>query len=110
MELPQEEGGRHPVARSHHAAVCLHYGKDSPQVLITGGLDNGGKALSDLWVLDILSGSFKEVSTDGGLFICRSQSAVYLVSVELMALSVLCPSPLEGRRWGKVRIPLLPPS
>ena len=57
------------MARLYHTAVCLHYGKDSPQVLITGGLGHGRKVLSDIWVLDVLSGSFKEVSTLGGLFI-----------------------------------------
>ena len=57
------------MARQGHAAVCLHYGKDSPQVLITGGLGCGDKVLNDIWMLDIFSGSFKEVSTDSGLFI-----------------------------------------
>ena len=57
------------MARSSHAAVCLHYGKECPQVLITGGHTYGDKVLSDLWVFDVLSGSFKEVSTHGGLFV-----------------------------------------
>ena len=96
------------MARSYHAAVCLDYGKDSPQVLITGGFDQGDRALSDVWILDVLSGCFKEVSTHSGLFVeiqvwsisqCRANGPISL-----------CPSPLEGWRWGKVRIPLLPPS
>ena len=57
------------MARSHHAAVCLDCGGKSPQVLITGGLDKNNNVLKDIWILDILSGSFKEVSSHGCLFV-----------------------------------------
>ena len=48
------------MARDGHAAVCLGWG-DSAQLLIYGGW-NGGRALSDVWVLDVHSGRWREVS------------------------------------------------
>ena len=45
-----------------HAAVCLGYGGDHPQLLVTGGLDAGHKVLSDAWLLDVKSGQWREVS------------------------------------------------
>ena len=59
------EGESCPVGRSSHAAVCLGYGRDHPQLLITGGLDVVNKVLSDSWILDLHSGWWREVSVDG---------------------------------------------
>ena len=54
-----------PVVRYSHAAVCLGYGGDHPQLFITGGLDVSRKVLSDSWILDQQSGRWKEVSVEG---------------------------------------------
>ena len=50
-----------PEGRMWHAAVCLGYGGDHPQLLVTGGLGNGSKVLSDVWMLDVESRRWKEV-------------------------------------------------
>ena len=50
-----------PVGRSGHAAVCLGYGRDHPQLLVIGGLTTGNKVLGDAWLLDVQSGKWKEV-------------------------------------------------
>ena len=62
MERP--EGAPWPVERSGHAACCLNYGEEHPQLLVTGGLDKNGKTLQDAWILDIKSGRWREVSSD----------------------------------------------
>ena len=51
-----------PAGRSGHAAVCLNYGEDQPQVFIFGGHD-GREPLSDGWILDVQSGRWREVSS-----------------------------------------------
>ena len=53
-----------PVKRFHHAAVCLGYGGNHPQLLITGGRDIGNKVLKDTWILDIQSEKWREVRID----------------------------------------------
>ena len=60
-----QEGESCPVGRSSHAAVCLGYGGDRPQLLITGGLDVDSKVLSNSWILDLQSGRWREVSVNG---------------------------------------------
>ncbi|XP_064393444.1 uncharacterized protein LOC135340943 isoform X2 [Halichondria panicea] len=51
-----------PVGRSHHAACCLNYGQDHPQLLMYGGLDNDGKTLGDMWILNVDTGKWTEVT------------------------------------------------
>ena len=48
------------MGRSGHAAVCLDYG-DHPQLLVTGGKDDGNKVLGDAWMMDVQSGRWREV-------------------------------------------------
>ena len=52
------EGEHCPKARSSHAAVCLDYGGDYPQVLVTGGDGGGDEVVSDAWMLDVQSGNW----------------------------------------------------
>ena len=53
------------MERRGHAAVCLGYGGDSPQLLVIGGFGVGGKVLNDVWILDIQqSGKWREVRID----------------------------------------------
>ena len=50
-----------PVGRSAHAAVCLGYGGDHPQLLVIGGKDADDHVLGDAWLLDVQSGKWREV-------------------------------------------------
>ena len=54
------QGESRPKGRDEHAAVCLGYGGDHPQLLVTGGY-GGGVSLSDVWLLDVQSGRWREV-------------------------------------------------
>ena len=49
------------MGRSWHAACCLNYGEEHPQLLVSGGVDEDGNTLRDLWVLDVEAGTWKEV-------------------------------------------------
>ena len=53
--------GPWPVGRHRHAAVCLWNGGDHPQLLVTGGMDEKNKVLSDMWLLDLHAGRWREV-------------------------------------------------
>ena len=37
-KLEKTEGAPWPVGRDSHAACCLNFGEDDPQLLITGGV------------------------------------------------------------------------
>ena len=51
------------MKRCSHAAVCLDYGGDRPQLVVTGGCDASDNVLNDVWIMDVQSGMLKEVST-----------------------------------------------
>ena len=74
-KLERPEGVPWPMERVWHAACCLNYGDDYPQLLITGGLDKNLNTLSDAWLLDLTSGRWREVrevegSEAGGGCVC----------------------------------------
>ena len=50
------------MGRVQHAACCLNYGEEHPQLLVSGGWDKDGNTLSDMWVVDVERGTWKEVS------------------------------------------------
>ena len=50
------------MKRSAHAACCLNYGEEHPQLLVTGGMDNNDTTLQDAWILDVDSGRWRRVS------------------------------------------------
>ena len=50
-----------PAGRSGHAAVCLGYGGNCPQLLVIGGLEDS-KVFEDVWLLNVASGHWREVS------------------------------------------------
>ena len=50
------------MARSGNASVCLGYDGDHPQIVVIGGIDDDLKVLSDMWLLDVVSGIWREVS------------------------------------------------
>ena len=56
------EGGPWPVERWGHAACCLNYGQDHPQLLVHGGVDNDLKTLGDMLILDVDTVKWTEVS------------------------------------------------
>ena len=47
--------------RSLHATVCLGYGGDHPQLLVTGGIGRDNSILSDVWLLDVESRRWRDV-------------------------------------------------
>lgn len=49
------------MARLHHAAVCLGYGGDHPELFVNGGLGQDDTVLGDGWMLDVQSGKWSEV-------------------------------------------------
>ena len=51
------------MGRYAHATVCLDYGGDRPQLVVTGGHDASNNVLNDVWIMDVQSGTWKEVST-----------------------------------------------
>ena len=65
-KLEKPEGAPWPVVRSAHAACCLNYGDEHPQVLVTGGVANNN-ILQDAWILDVKSGRWREVSDEDWL-------------------------------------------
>ncbi len=60
-KLDYDKGDPWPVWRFDHAAVCLGFGGDHPQLLVTGGVDASLKYLNDAWTLDIKSLRWREV-------------------------------------------------
>ena len=70
--MDHHEGQPCPVARNGHAAVCLDYGGDHPQLLVTGGKGAGNKVLNDAWMLDVQSGKWREVR----VYACRLDGVV----------------------------------
>ncbi len=56
------QGEPWPVERSVHAACCLNYGQDHPQLLVYGGQDNDVTALGDMWTLNVDTVQWTEVS------------------------------------------------
>ena len=60
-KLNKSGGGPWPQERSCHAAVCLNYGQQYPQLLVTGGLDKQNKQLADVWILDVERGTWRMV-------------------------------------------------
>ena len=60
-KLNKSGDGPWPEERGYHAACCLNYGQQFPQLLVSGGLDRQGKPLADLWILDIERGNWRKV-------------------------------------------------
>ena len=56
------QGEPWPVERFGHAACCLNYGQDHPQLLVHGGMDYGVKTLEDMWILDVDTVKWTEVT------------------------------------------------
>ena len=61
LKIPHNDGAQ-LLGRTDHAAVCLDYGGDRPQLIVTGGVDDDDNVLNDVWIMDVQSGRWKEVS------------------------------------------------
>ena len=87
-KLERPEGTPWPVERSSHAACCLNYGEEYPQLLVTGGVDKNATTLWDVWILDVNSGRWREVSGDE----CVTGSTDWVCSTDQVNahLSCLC--------------------
>ena len=66
-KLSHHAGEPCPVGRTRHATVCLGYGGDQPQLLVTGGVDSDDNILSDVWLLDVESRRWREVRVLGSV-------------------------------------------
>ena len=69
-KLERPEGAPWPVERANHAACCLNYTDEQPQLLVTGGADKRNKTLSDAWLLDINTRRWREVREVEGCVVC----------------------------------------
>ena len=58
------QGEPWPVERSAHAACCLNYGQDHPQLLVYGGRGKSRDTLEDMWMLDVDIGKWTAVSLE----------------------------------------------
>ena len=56
------QGDEWPEGRDWHAACCINCVEDHPMVLVSGGLGEGNNVLGDMWILDVDSGKWIEVS------------------------------------------------
>ena len=59
------KSGSWPLGRKRHAACCLNYGQQNPQVLMAGGVDENGTQLRDMWLLDVDAGKWTKVGGKG---------------------------------------------
>ena len=60
-KLSKSGGGPWPEERGSHAACCLNYGQEQPQLFVTGGEDKISNLLGDVWTLDVNNGKWKRV-------------------------------------------------
>ena len=50
------------MPRDDHAACCLNFGDDYPQLLVTGGQDRNLKVVDDTWILDVCARTWRKVN------------------------------------------------
>ena len=50
------------MPREGHAACCLNFGDDHPQLLVTGGRGRNSKVLDDTWILDVHARTWRKVN------------------------------------------------
>jgi hypothetical protein len=61
-ELKRKKGQPWPTARDAHAACCLGFGSDNPQLLIVGGVvDPFDEIIGDAWMFDFSSQMWRKV-------------------------------------------------
>ncbi|XP_064393334.1 kelch domain-containing protein 2-like [Halichondria panicea] len=57
------EGEPWPVGRRYHAACCLNYDQDHPQLLVHRGESVDDKVLGDMWIFNVETGKWTELVT-----------------------------------------------
>ena len=62
MKIEPLEGELWPRERSSHAACCLGYDGDHPHLLIHGGNGKDGEILNDMWLFNLSSRKWQEVT------------------------------------------------
>ena len=72
--MERVQGEPLPVGRAGHSACCLNYGEDHPQLLVYGGLGNDNNTLGDMWILDVDTGKWTEVSFSQLLFCTHNKN------------------------------------
>ncbi len=87
-----------PVNRCTHSACCLNYGGNHPQLLVYGGMGCSENILKDMWVLDVDSGKWTEVSMSQflNIFICMHHS--HADSVYFHSIQITLPESMKPRR------------
>ena len=60
-KLEKAEGAPWPEERCDHAACCLNYDQQHPQLLVTGGVKRTQEILEDAWILDVDRKKWKQV-------------------------------------------------
>ena len=96
-KLSQSGGGSWPEERSDHAACCLNYGQQYPQLLVTGGRDRQNKPLSDAWVLDIERGQWRKVCLEHSTNLTMYVDNYVQVYTRAILLQV---NGIQRPRWG----------
>ena len=87
-KLEKPEGAPWPAGRDSHAACCLNYGEEHPQLLISGGVGaENATTLNDAWILDIKSKKWKEVGGDVHMNECVT---IQLTESVVQTKSILC--------------------
>ena len=88
-KLKKSGDGLWPEERTVHAACCLNYGQQFPQLLLSGGLDRQYKPLADLWI-HIERGNWRKVrQTFHHFFLCVWFVCEYYVFPCCLCLSLL---------------------
>ncbi len=54
------DGAQQPSPRDGHAAVCIDYNSNNPQLFVIGGY-NGKETCSDVWCLNVPAQSWQQV-------------------------------------------------
>ena len=49
------------VTVGHHAACCLGFNTDHPQLMVSGGRSSQDEPLGGVWLFDIITNKWKEV-------------------------------------------------
>ena len=62
MKVEPLEGELWPRERDGHAACCLGYDGDHPHLLIHGGRGKDNKTLNDMWLFNLSSRKWQEVT------------------------------------------------
>ena len=85
-KLSHHAGEPCPVGRTRHATVCLGYGGDQPQLLVTGGVDSDDNILSDVWLLDVESRRWREVRVLGSVLAWAAHQQISICSLISLTL------------------------